>query len=171
MGWRSSSTCTWWCSLSLASRERGAMKLLGLLGKTSIESRAGARLSANVEVRIHKQAWFVSPTARRVYRVSAGLSIALFCGVFTLLFEGIPASNASLAKVFLFAGSLGAGITFIGMEYFLFRLDQSHRLKQVFWFCIMLFPLLGAALYCFLVYSRSPVLKDGDAKAVHAAIT
>ena len=115
--------------------------------------------------------WIMSPTACRVYRISAGLSIALFCGVFTLLFEGVPVSNAPLAKVFLFAGSLGAGITFIGMEYFLFRFDQSHPLKQVFWFCIMLFPLLGAALYCFIVYSRSPVLKDGDAKAVNAAIT
>jgi len=36
---------------------------------------------------------------------------------------------------------------------------------------IMLFPMLGAALYCLIVYSRSPVVKDGDAKAVNAAIT
>jgi hypothetical protein len=35
----------------------------------------------------------------------------------------------------------------------------------------MLFPMLGAALYCLIVYSRSPVVKDGDAKAVNAAIT
>ena len=53
---------------------------------------------------INKQ-WIVSPTARRVYRISACLSIALFCGVFALLFEGIPSSYAPLVKALLFAGA------------------------------------------------------------------
>jgi len=54
------------------------------------------------------------------------------------------------------------------MEIFLFRFDNSRPLKQVFWFVIMLFPLLGAALYCFVVYSRSNVFKAGDQQAHRA---
>jgi len=46
------------------------------------------------------------------------------------------------------------------MEYFLFRFDDSGALKQVFWFCVMLFAPLGPALYCFLVYSRSDMVKE-----------
>jgi hypothetical protein len=39
--------------------------------------------------------WIVSPRAHRVYRVAAYLSIALFLGLASLLFEGgIPASIA-----------------------------------------------------------------------------
>jgi hypothetical protein len=32
-------------------------------------------------------------------------------------------------------------------------------LRKVFWFCVLLFPPLGPPLYCFIVYSRSDVLK------------
>jgi hypothetical protein len=104
--------------------------------------------------------WIVSPTARRVYRVSATLSVALFFAVFVILANGgIPGASPSVARALFFAGSLGSGITLIGMEYFLFRFDDSHPFKQIVWFCVMLFPLLGAALYCFAVYSRSPVVK------------
>jgi len=112
--------------------------------------------------------WIVSPTALRVYRVSAYLSIALLLGWWIVLFEGgIPAPIAPVAKLLLFAGVLGAGITLVGMEYFLFRFDDSHPLKQVAWFCVMIFPLLGPALYCLIVYSRSDVVKNSCAK--HAA--
>lgn len=38
--------------------------------------------------------------------------------------------------------------------------DDSHPLKQMVWFLVILFPLLGASLYCFVVYSRSDVLKN-----------
>jgi hypothetical protein len=41
------------------------------------------------------------------------------------------------------------------MQYFLFRFDDSHPMKQIFWFCVILFPSLGPALFCFTVYSRS----------------
>jgi len=74
--------------------------------------------------------------------------------------DGIPATLIPAARVLLFFGVLGAGITIVGMEYFLFRFDNSHPLKQMFWFCVMLLPILGAALYCFIVYSRSEVLKS-----------
>jgi len=62
-------------------------------------------------------------------------------------------------KPFLLAGAFGAGITLVGMEFFLFRFDNSHPLKQVFWFGVVLFPFLGPAMYCFIVYSRSEVLR------------
>ena len=51
------------------------------------------------------------------------------------------------------------------MEFFLFRFDDSHPLKQIVCFLVMLFPILGAALYCFIVYSRSDVLKNACAKS------
>jgi hypothetical protein len=87
--------------------------------------------------------WIVSRTARRVYRLSATLSVALFFGLWVIAFEGgIPETIAPVARPLLFAGALGAGITFVGMEYFLFRFDDSRPLKLILWFCVMLFPLL-----------------------------
>jgi hypothetical protein len=55
------------------------------------------------------------------------------------------------------------------MEFFLFRFDDSHPLKQIVWFLVMLVPLLGVALYCFIVYSRSNVLKSTYAKRPEGA--
>lgn len=108
--------------------------------------------------------WIVSPAARRVYRASASLSVALFFGCWAVLVGGIPGSIAPVVRLLLLAGVLGAGVTIVGMEYFLFRFDDSHPLKQIVWFLVMLFPLLGAPLYCFVVYSRSEVLKRSCAK-------
>jgi len=114
--------------------------------------------------------WIVSLSARRVYRVSAALSIALFFGWWAILFVGgIPPAIAPLVKLLLFAGVLGAAITLVGMEFFLFRFDDSHPLKQVVWFLLMLLPLLGAPLYCLLVYSRSNVLKSTYAERMQVA--
>jgi len=109
----------------------------------------------------------VSLRARRVYRVSAALSIALFSAI--LFVGGIPLAIAPLVKLLLFAGVLGAAITLVGMEFFLFRFDDSHPLKQVVWFLLMLLPLLGAPLYCLLVYSRSNVLKSSYAERIEGA--
>ncbi len=106
--------------------------------------------------------WIVSPRARRVYRAAAYASIALFLGfVWVVLEGGIPASLAPFARPLLFVGVLGTATTLVGMEYFLFRFDNSHPLKQVAWFFIMIFPFLGPALYCLIVYSRYDVAKSG----------
>ena len=103
--------------------------------------------------------WILSRTARRVYRLSAAVSIFLFFGWVALLLRWpIPENLEPLVQPLLLLGVLGAGTTFVGMEYFLLRFDNSPALKQIFWFCVMLFPILGAALFCFLVYSRSEVL-------------
>jgi hypothetical protein len=99
--------------------------------------------------------WIVSPTARRIYRTSAGLSLGLLGFWWIALSEGIPPQVQPMVRPLVFVGVLGAGTTFVGMEYFLFRFDDSHPLKQILWFVVMLIPLLGPPLYCFIVYSRS----------------
>ena len=104
--------------------------------------------------------WIVSPTACRVYRLGAWLSIMLFGIWWYALTQGIPPMYAPTARILVLAGVIGAGTVFVGMEYFLFRFDESHPLKQIAWFCVMLLPLLGPAFYCFLVYSRSKVVKN-----------
>lgn len=104
--------------------------------------------------------WIVSATARTVYRTAAVLSIMLFVLWCYTLSEGVPQQYSPFFRALVFAGVLGAGTIFVGMEYFLFRFDQSHPLKQMAWFCVMLFPLLGPAIYCFIVYSNSSVVKS-----------
>ena len=104
--------------------------------------------------------WIVSATARTVYRTAAYLSIMLFVLWCYTLSEGVPRAYAPFFRALVFAGVLGAGTVFVGMEYFLFRFDQSHALKQMAWFCIMLFPLLGSAIYCLVVYSRSTIVRN-----------
>jgi hypothetical protein len=113
--------------------------------------------------------WIISRTARRVYRVSACVSVALFFGFLAVTLEGGSSEAiAPVARLLLFPGALGAGITVVGMEYFFFRFDDSHALKQAFWFCVMLLPVLGPALYCFFVYSRSHIL-SGNGKHAKSA--
>jgi len=104
--------------------------------------------------------WIVSATAYRVYRLAAWLSMLLFCVWSYVLNQEIPTIYAPMTRILVLAGVIGAGTVFVGMEYFLFRFDDSHALKQIAWFCVMLLPLLGPALYCFVVYSRSEVVKN-----------
>ena len=105
--------------------------------------------------------WILSSTARRIYRGAASLSLAMF--FFFCAYErfggGVPNVDVPLVKLALFAGVLGAATTLVAMEYFWFDFDNSSGVKKVLWFCLLLLPPLGPALYCFLVYSRSDVLK------------
>lgn len=105
--------------------------------------------------------WIVSPTAGRVYRSTAALSFAflLFLVAIQLPF-GILGAIRPMLKPLLLIGILATAITLMGMEYFLIRFDDSHRLMQVVWFVALLFAPLGPALYCYIVYSRSEVLKS-----------
>jgi hypothetical protein len=75
----------------------------------------------NAEVRIHQQG--VDRVTGRPSRLTR-LSVPLDCATFGIvLFEGgIPAAFAPAARLLLFLGVLGAGITLIGMEYFFFVL-------------------------------------------------
>jgi hypothetical protein len=104
--------------------------------------------------------WIISRAARSVYRAAAALSLLLL----PVLWVAIQGSSMlaplrPILRPLLFVGVLGMALTGLGMEYFLFRFDESHALKQVFWFCVMLFAPVGPALYCFLVYSRSDAVK------------
>lgn len=115
--------------------------------------------------------WIVSPTARRVYRSAAVLSFMVFLPVIAVLFPGkIPASIPPILRSLLLIGVLGTAITAIGMEYFLLRFDKSYALKQLFWFCAIIFAPIGPALYCFLVYSRSAEFKVTQAGNASAPI-
>jgi hypothetical protein len=113
--------------------------------------------------------WIVSRAARRVYRLAAILSLVLFLVMAAQLVGEVPSVLEPVLKPLLLAGILGAGITVVGMEFFLFRFDDSHPLKQIFWFCAMLFVPLGPALYCIIVYSHSKALKDSCADSVKEA--
>ena len=115
--------------------------------------------------------WMLSATARHIYRTSAILSLALFLILWVLRFGiAIPPSFLPTVKLIVFAGVVGAAITMVAMEYFLFGFDDSPAWKKVFWFCVMLLPPLGPPLYCFIVYSRSNALKAAasDRTAVHS---
>jgi hypothetical protein len=103
---------------------------------------------------LNKQ-WIVSPTARRVYRAAAVVSLTLYVSLTAMILSGpIP-----LLKQFLFIGVLATAINGVGMEFFLFRFDDSPAWKQILWFCAMIFIPIGPALYCFVVYSRSQAVK------------
>jgi hypothetical protein len=107
--------------------------------------------------------WIVSRTARIVYRSAAIASLGIFIPL-TIFILNLDRDMAHplrlLLKPLLFLGVVGMALTGLGMEYFLFRFDNSHALKQIFWFCALLLPPIGPALYCFLVYSGSDVVKN-----------
>ncbi|MFZ0277895.1 MAG: hypothetical protein WA254_03385 [Candidatus Sulfotelmatobacter sp.] len=99
--------------------------------------------------------WIVSRAARRIYRTAAVTSLALYPIMVALRVSEVPRILVPALRPVLLASIIGAGVTLVGMEFFLFRFDDSHALKQIFWFGAMLFIPLGPALYCLLVYSRS----------------
>jgi hypothetical protein len=99
--------------------------------------------------------WIISSVARRVYRTAAVTSLALYPILVALMLREIPGILVPALRPLLLASIIGAGITLVGMEFFLFRFDDSHALKQILWFGAMFFIPLGPALYCLLVYSRS----------------
>lgn len=101
----------------------------------------------------------VSPKARSIYRLSAGLSMPLIFASSWLLSAPHSEVIAQFAEPLLFIGVLAIVITTAGMEAFLFWFDDSSAIKQIVWFLIMLVPGIGAIAYCFLVYSRSQAVK------------
>ena len=104
--------------------------------------------------------WIISRAARRVYRTAAATSFALY-PIWTAWMAGeVPRILQPALRLLLLACIVGTAITAVGMEFFLFRFDDSRALKQIFWFCAMLFVPLGPALYCFRVYSRSKALES-----------
>ena len=116
--------------------------------------------------------WIVSPTARRVYRSAAGLSLAFLLFLVAIQLPlGILGAVRPILKLLVLIGVVSSAIIAVGMEYFLLRFDESHPLKQVFWFVAMLFVPLGPALNCLIVYSRSGVLKSVSPVAGQELVT
>lgn len=105
------------------------------------------------------KSWMVSTTAQWIYRRAAWLSLGLVVMLFAIPFlEGIHGFWVPIIRLAFYACVLGAAITIVAMEYFLFSFDPSSSGKKGFWFLVMCLPLLGAALYCLVAYSRSPIL-------------
>ena len=111
--------------------------------------------------------WMVSNTARRIYRTAAALSLGLFVGLCLTPFSGGLPLDIPAVNFLLLIGGLGAAITVVAMEYFLFGFDRSPEWKKVCWFCIMVLPLAGPALYCFIVYSPAVVIKASTADRIN----
>src|SRR4029434_8804907 len=104
--------------------------------------------------------WVGARAPRSLYRLTAPPAVALFFMLIAVhMAREIPANMIPVVRAFLLIGVVGAATTMVAMEYFLFGFDQSSALKKIFWFCVLLFPPLGPAFYCFIVYSRSNALE------------
>ena len=113
--------------------------------------------------------WIVSATARKVYRIAAILSLGMIFSLVAVRFMGgVPPRFLPMAKMLLFAGVVGTATTAVAMEYYLFGFDTSSAWKKAFWFCLMLVPPFGPALYCFVVYSRSVVATATDVNRIQS---
>jgi len=100
--------------------------------------------------------WIVSSRARLVYRTAAVVSLTLLPLMAALTID----PRRPVLRLMLLLAILGTALNAIGMEFFLLRFDNSAALKQVFWFCALFLIPIGPFFYCFMVYSRSQVLKD-----------
>jgi hypothetical protein len=108
-----------------------------------------------------KKEWIVSLTARRVYRAAAIVSLTLYPLLLGLIYNG----RFPILKQLLFIAVLATAINGVGMEFYLFRFDESEAWKQVLWFCALIFIPIGPALYCLLVYSRSQAVRTACSSA------
>jgi len=103
--------------------------------------------------------WILSATARRIYRISASLSLMLFLILWAVkMHVPVPPGVLPILRPLLFAGVVGAAITMVAMEYFFFGFDNTAIWKKILWFFALSLPPLGPPLYCFIVYSRSNLL-------------
>lgn len=115
--------------------------------------------------------WLISESARRFYRWSAIISFGLFPVIFVFLWLGIErqltANRETFLQACLMVTVLATAVVMVGMEYFLFTMDQSAGWKQFLWFLVMLIIGLGPGLYVLFGYSRSEHFQK-SAKAVAA---
>jgi hypothetical protein len=113
-------------------------------------------------LRINKE-FIVSKTASRVYRYAASCSLSLPVFIVAYIVQGEALFSSSIAAAFwelvFFAGVFGTGVNLVAMEIYLFMYDESAGWKQIFYFLLMCFVPIGAAIYCFSVYSRSSYFK------------
>jgi len=91
----------------------------------------------------------------------------LFCLLIALRLAGTDyAPFRPILRLLVLSGVLGAAITLVAMEYFLFNFDKSSAWKKTLWFVVLMSPPLGPPLYCFFVYSRSEMVNRADPESV-----
>jgi hypothetical protein len=75
---------------------------------------------------------------------SLGIVLPWVALVFIFTLDGDMADPLRLIlKPLWLLAAVGMARTGMGMEYLLFRFDNSRALKQVFWFCAMIFRSWG----------------------------
>lgn len=106
--------------------------------------------------------WLLSETARRIYFVSALLTLALMATLLGVRMamaaagtRALTPSASSIVRMLLFPEIAGEAVLWVGMWYFWFGFDRSRYLKRAVWF-VLLFLLapFGTIFYYFLVYRR-----------------
>lgn len=112
--------------------------------------------------------WMVSRAARRVYFVSAILSLALLAtiiGVHAAIsaagMSALTRGSATIVRILLFPEIIGTALLWIAMWYFWFGFDRSQFLKKAAWFVgLFFFAPLGPVLYYFFVFRRCAIQAD-----------
>jgi len=105
------------------------------------------------------RSWMVSTTAQWIYRRAAWLSIGLFVLLVVMPFvDSVPEILVPLYRLVFYACALGAALTLVAMEYFLFSFDPSSAGKKSVWFLVLCLIPVGPAIYCLVGYSRSSIL-------------
>jgi len=113
----------------------------------------------------------VSRTATLTYRAAAIFGRVFFFGWMTFQIYGVPQVIGPVLRPQAFLGALSYATTMTGMEVFLIGFDNSHALKQIFWFCMLIIPFFGLALYWFVVYSNSDAVKNTDNPPESSAVS
>src|SRR5580698_9503370 len=92
------------------------------------------------------RSWLFSLTARRIYFVSALLTLALIVTLFGLRVAMAAAGTrsfiptaASVARTLLYPEVTGTAVLWVAMSYFWFGYDRSHYLKRAIWFLLLFF--------------------------------
>lgn len=118
-----------------------------------------------------KKTWLTSTAARRLWCNCARVSLLLVVWPFLYAFMGDWLYNhhgGSLLNLLLLVSVLAAVATSTAMEYYLFTLDDSSAVAQIFWFIVLLLPPIGPAIYCLAFYSRSKYFKNESTEVSQA---
>ena len=132
------------------------------MSAASDASLLDANLRSMLTLPISKS-WLVSETAHRVYMACAILTLALlgtWWGTSMAMYSAgsrkLTPAAATLVRIMLLPGVLGAGTLWAAMWYFWFEFDRSDWLKKAVWFLLLLLLVpVGSLFYYYFVYRRS----------------
>lgn len=113
--------------------------------------------------------WLISPTARRVYRWCAAISLLLLPSYFLFFLLArlgmLTPLTENLLRLLLIVSVAATAVIWVAMEYFLFVIDESSGWAEIFWFLLMILIGIGPALYVFFGYSRAECFR-GEKKTI-----